>query len=265
MKLKVMTFNICHGAEYPELLKKYTTPLCFGYHKSEQLFLEPNIEELLDEWHKNVNLTPIARLIQTLDCDIIGLNEVRGAGEAAHYTNQAEWLASKTGRYFYFAKATEFPGEGSYGTALLSRFPIKSGETIPIPPIAEEPGREPRCLLKAVVEAQQDITVFVSHFGGHPLEQRNAVNCLLLEMKKTATPILFLGDLNAVPESDVLKPLYNQMEEAFSEGNPFTFPSFQPERKIDYIFASKPARFENSEVAETVISDHYPLRADVLF
>ena len=265
MKLKVMTFNICHGAEYPELLKKYTTPLCFGYHKSEQLFSEPNIQEILDEWQKNVNLTPVARLIQALDCDIIGLNEVRGAGEAAHYINQAEWLANQTDRYFYFAKATEFPGEGSYGTALLSRFPIQSGETIPVPPIAAESDREPRCILKAVVEAQQDITVFVSHFGGHPLEQRNAVNCLLSEMKKTATPILFLGDLNTVPESDVLKPVYHQMEEAFSEGNPFTFPSFQPERKIDYIFASKPAKFVNSEVVEEVISDHFPLRTEVWF
>ena len=265
MKLNVMTFNICHGADYPELLKKYPVPLCFGYDKNDDLCARSDFEEILREWRDSVTLDPVANLINRLDCDIIALNEVRGQGEAYYYTNQAEYLAKCTNRHFYFAKSVTFPGEGAYGTALLSRFPIKKAQTTPIPPISEHPGREPRCILKAVVEAEQEVTVFISHFGGLPLEQQMAVEVLRKEMEQVTTPVLFLGDLNAIPESKELQGVYERMGEAFAKENPATFPSFEPSRKIDYIFASKPARFSKAEVIKEIVSDHYPLVAEVLF
>lgn len=268
MKLKIMTFNICHGADYNRLVKNNTDPngpICFGYHKSEQLFHTADIQSILEEWNQSVNLKQVADVICQADCDIIGLNEVRGEGVSPYYTNQAEYLAKLCGLHYYFAPAVTFPNEGTYGTALLSRFPIKKGEIIPIPPMEGGENREPRCFLKALVQAECDITIFVSHFGGAKREQELGVDTLLHEMEKVCSPILFLGDLNMTPESDSLARIYTQMEEGFSLENPFTFPSFCPIRKIDYIFASKPVKFMNQTVIKTVVSDHFPLVAQAEF
>ncbi len=271
MNLKVMTFNICHGADYQELVKTNKSPngpLCFGYELTEKLFQEEHADAFIKTWHQSVNLEQIAEVIRQYDCDIIGLNEVRGAGDSPYYSNQAELLGKMTDRYFAFAKAVEFPGEGSYGTALLSRFPMKSCETVRIPAMEEAPNREPRVFLKAVLLVPQEVTVFVSHFGGHPREQELAVETFSKEIKEITTPILLMGDFNTTPDSGRLDPIYQTMDEAFAKENPFTFPSFHPVRKIDYIFAKNlrnSIHFPVRKVIPKVISDHYPLYAEVSF
>ena len=265
-----MTFNICHGADYKELVSTNQSPngpLCFGYECTEKLLKEENASQLIETWHKSVNLEQIAEVISQCDCDIIGLNEVRGAGKSPHYSNQAELLGKMTGRFSAFAQAVEFPGEGSYGTALLSRYPIQSCETVKIPPMKELPNREPRIFLKAVLLVPEEVTVFVSHFGGHPKEQELAAETFLTESKKITTPIFLMGDFNTAPDSGRLDTIYETMQEAFCEENPFTFPSFHPVRKIDYIFVKndgKPVRFFNQKVIQKIISDHYPLFAEVI-
>ena len=267
MKIKVMTFNICHGADYKQLVadnKSPNGPLCFGYAPTEKLFEEENVDELLTIWHKSVNLEQIAEVINRQDCDIIGLNEVRGAGDSPYYENQAEILGSLTGRHYVFSTAVDFPGEGSYGVALLSRFPISSVETVRIPPMEGE-NREPRIFLKATVLTPEEVTVFVSHFGGHPREQELAVETFLKECKQTTTPVLLMGDFNTTPDDGRLNNIYEMMEEAFFKDDSFTFPSFHPVRKIDYIFALKPAVFHDRQVVTSDVSDHYPLCAEVSF
>ncbi|MBO5409138.1 MAG: endonuclease/exonuclease/phosphatase family protein [Clostridia bacterium] len=271
MKLKVMTFNICHGADYGELLKINQSPngpLCFGYELTEQLLTEEHAEKLIETWHKSVNLEPVADLIRRYDCDIIALNEVRGEGESPYYSNQAEILGQMTNKNFAYAKAVEFPGEGSYGTALLSRFPIKSCETIRIPSMEEVPDREPRCFLKAVLLVPEELTVFVSHFGGHPKEQELAVETFLTESDNITTPVLLMGDFNTTPQDGRLSRIYDTMKEAFEKENFFTFPSFHPVRKIDYIFAKNSSQllhFSEQKVVTETVSDHYPLYAEILF
>ena len=266
-----MTFNICHGADYQELLatnKSPNGPLCFGYALTEKLLQEKNASELIESWHKNVNLAPVAEVIRRYDCDIIGLNEVRGAGKSPYYFDQAEKLGELTDRYFAFAKAVDFPNEGSYGTALLSRFPIIACETVRIPPMEDAPNREPRVFLKAVISTPKEVTVYVSHFGGHPREQQLAAETFLKDIQNVTTPILLMGDFNTTPQDGRLDGIYKVMEEAFSHENPFTFPSFHPVRKIDFIFASNPNQevsFAKQNVITEIVSDHYPLYAEVSF
>lgn len=268
MKLKVMTFNICHGADYRKLVSENSDscgPICFGYAPSEELFSKGDIQNVLDRWNQSVNLEQIADILRQSECDIIGLNEVRGEGPSPYYDNQAEILANLTGLHYFFAPAVEFPNEGSYGTAILSRFPIVSGEIVRIPPAKELSRREPRCFLKATVQAENAVTVLISHFGGHPREQEISVDTLLSQMTHLKTPVLFLGDLNTTPGDGILDRIYEKMEEAFFPENPATFPSFHPVRKIDYIFASGPAQFSEQRVLDVVASDHFPLVATVEF
>lgn len=67
----------------------------------------------------------MAKTITELGADIIGLNEMRGAGEDPEYTAQVERLAELTDmKDYYFASAVQIPNKGPYGNGILSKIPI---------------------------------------------------------------------------------------------------------------------------------------------
>jgi len=237
MKLKLMTFNICHGVDY-------------------QQFLETKEER--------VNLEKLGSYIKSTDRDIIGLNEVRDYCESLpEYLDQAKILGELTDRNYIFAKAIDLPGP--YGNGFLTKYPIKSYEVIPIPdPVIKEEDTyyETRCLLKVVLDVGKDITIFVSHFGCAKQERRLAVKTVLEEVKKVTTPVILMGDFNEPPKTDILAPLYEIFNEAFEDNNEFTIPSEKPCIKIDYIFYSKDIKLISSEVKRECISDHCAVIAD---
>lgn len=237
MKLKVMTYNIEHGLDYLQ------------YQKVKRDI---------------VNLDLSAQVINQENADIICLNEVRGEGPDALYTEQAEIMGEKTGRYAYFSKCIEFNGQNPYGDALLTRFQAASHRIIDIPDPEikdEDTYYETRKLFKAELELEKKITVFISHFGLAKSEQRNAVEVLLNEIKKVDTPIIFMGDLNMRPDDEIIQPIYEVLKEVYVSGGPATYPSVSPNEKIDYIFVSKDVKVLSANTIEKVVSDHLPVTA----
>lgn len=239
MKLKVMTYNIEHGLDF--LLYKKTRV-------------------------DNVNLDLSAEVIKSEDADIICLNEVRGKGETPLFVAQAELMGEKTNRFSYFSKCIDFENLGPYGDALLSRHPAENHciIDIPDPEIKDEPVYyETRKLFKAEFNLKKKITVFISHFGLAKAEQKNAVKVLLEELKKVNTPVIFMGDLNMTPDSEIIKPIYDVLNEVYVSGGPKTYPSPDPVDKIDYIFVSKDIKVLNVNTLNKVISDHLPVVAEI--
>ena len=238
MKLKLMTFNICHCEDYEHFLKT-----------KESI----------------INLEKFGSYIKSMDRDIIGLNEVRDFYEPdPEYLAEAKILGELTGRNHFFAKAINMPGP--YGNGFLCKYPIKACEVIPIPDPEvkdEDVYYETRCLLKATVDIGKDITVFVSHFGLAKKERINAVKTIVEEVKKVDTPVILMGDFNEQPNGEILAPLYEIFNEAFSKDNTFTFPSNDPCVKIDYIFLSKDIKVLSSEVKSDVVSDHCAVLCDI--
>lgn len=234
-----MTYNIQHGLDYVE------------YKKIKQ--------DIID-----MNLT--ATVINEADADIICLNEVRGKGKHPVFMEQAEIMGEKTNRNFVFSKCIEFPNLGPYGDALLARYPITNYEIIDIPDPQvkdEDVYYETRKLLKVEFELEKKITVFISHFGLAKAEQRNAVEVLLKEIKKVNTPVIFMGDLNITPDNEIIQPIYAVLKEVYTTGGPLTWPSHAPEIKIDYIFVSRDITVNNVITLEKVVSDHFPIVAEI--
>lgn len=239
MKLKVMTYNIQHGLDFVE------------YRKIKQDII-------------NLGLT--ATVINEQDADIVCLNEVRGKGKHPIFTEQTEEMGEKTNRYAAFSQCIEFPNLGPYGDALLARYPITDYEIIDIPDPQvqdEDVYYETRKLFKATFELEKTITVLISHFGLAKSEQRNAVEVLLREIKKVDTPIIFMGDLNITPNDEIIQPIYAELKEVYGAGGPLTWPSHAPEMKIDYIFVSKDIAVNHVETLEKVVSDHFPIVAEI--
>ena len=219
-----------------------------------------NTQHCLNFIEQKIDYQIMADAIKDLNPDIVGLNEMRDKGPDVEYENQTSILAELTGiKHHYFAKAFDVGGENPYGNALLSKYPIISAETIPVPELKIKEGtkyHEPRCLLKAKLEG--DITILVIHFGLNSDEHKNAVDTVLknLETQKC----ILMGDFNVTPENDVLNPIRNQMKDvAGCFDNPLlSFPSNKPELKIDYIFVSPDIEIVSADIPAIIASDHRP-------
>ena len=226
----------------------------------------------------------IAEVIKKLNPDIVGLQEVGRHGFAnfsAWETDfePAEYLAKKLGYHFYFAPAVVFQNKYPYGNALLTKYPIKSAKTVLIPDPEnkiDDGYFQTRSIL--VAELDNGITVLVTHFGVVKEEKQNAVQCAIELIKEIKTPVLLLGDLNMMPNDEILRPLFGVIKDvANGKNEPATWPvdedkfvgeyeatikniteQKQARRKIDYIFHSNELDVKSECVIQTKASDHKP-------
>ncbi len=224
-----------------------------------------NTQHCLNFIEKKIDFQVMADAIKSFNPDIVGLNEMRDKGRDPQYDNQTSILSELTGmKHHYFAKAIEVDGENPYGNALLSKLPILSSETIPVPDADPKTGSkyyETRCLLKAKLEG--GITVLVIHFGLNPDEQKNAVNTVLENIEKEKC--ILMGDFNVTPENEVLKPIRKCMKDVADCFNKplLSFPSDKPDKKIDYIFVSPDVEVISADIPGIIASDHRPHTATV--
>ena len=227
-----------------------------------------NTQHCLNYLEQKIDFDLMAKVILDLDADVVGLNEMRGAGADPEYTAQTEALAERTGMYYYFAPAIEVKGHGLYGNAFLSRLPIAQIEKVMIPdpdPATREdtPGYETRCVIRAVLE--NGVTVLVSHFGLHADEAQNAVQAALSLVKDEKC--ILMGDFNLPPESPLLLPIRARMKDTADafDAPKCSWPSDAPRTKIDYIFTSPDARVISADIPPIVASDHRPYFAEIEF
>ena len=222
-----------------------------------------NTQSCTNYLEKKIDYEIIAKAICDQDPDIVGLQEMRGAGEYPDFAN-VEKLSELTGMpYYYFAKALTWPN-GGYGNAFLSRIPILEAETvmIPDPEVRGYKGYyETRCILKAKLEG--GITVLVTHMGLNPDEHENAVKTVLANV--TEEKCILMGDFNMRPDNALLSPIYERMTDTATEfdGDKLSYPSDSPIAKIDYIFVSKDISVLSADIPAIVASDHRPHVAEI--
>lgn len=200
--------------------------------------------------------------------DILSLNEVQ------HCTSlcpdgkcQAQAVAEALDYpYFRFGRSIDYEG-GQYGNALLSRFPIAEWAVFPVPDIPEgerDGWFEPRSHLFCRLDlGGREIITLTSHYGLSDKEIRNAVQETLRLVGEAELPLIFMGDLNAHPDSPLLAPLFDMLTDSAAgmESPSLTFPSNRPSEKIDYLFHKGGFTTLRAWVPETTDSDHRPFCA----
>ena len=244
MKLSIASYNIYHG---------------------ENKWIQ------IETGEKIIDLKETANTIRSLDVDLCGLNEVRNQWGEEGFCNQAEVIARELGWHYYFAKAINIPG-GEYGNALVSRYPIRAVRLVPIETTPEE--RDPalryenRILLIADVEVEDKLlTVMVTHFGLRPQEKVKAVAVTTAAFGESASPTVFMGDLNIKPDSNEYAALSAVMLDTLPDptGEHPTFAHQKPMAKIDYIFTNSLCKTLDAKVPAVGISDHRPIVATIEF
>lgn len=205
-----------------------------------------------------IDYNAFAEYIRQTGADIVGLNEI--------YTGQEKELAERLGFDSYFAFG--YMEEGTpFGNGIVSRFKLSECETIaiPDPEIKKYDGYyEPRCVLSCKADTGENIiNINVTHFGLNPDEQENAVNTLSKTIKEKN--YVLAGDFNVKPDDKVLGFLRENLNDSAElfPSEKFSFPSDNPNRKIDYIFTSRDIKILSSDIPQVVISDHRPVTAEI--
>ncbi len=223
--VRVLTFNILHGA---------TTKGDFDLDK-------------------------IAEVINNVNPDFVALQEVDFKTNRARNYDLATELGLRTKMAPLFGKAMDFDG-GGYGEGVLSKYPIIASRNVPLP---HSPGNEPRSALEITVELPSGDTI---RFIGTHLEHQQESPDRLYQAQKindaflgNQFPTILAGDLNDTPKSKPIALLKRYWEDASGENQEPTYPSENPQKKIDYIFYRPTGLWKTLEtkvICDTIASDH---------
>lgn len=232
--LTVMTYNIHHGA---------------------------GIDGVLD-------LERIAQVIEKSGAEVIGLQEVDNHwSERSNWVNQPTWFAARLKMHYAYAANLDLPplnpGEPrrQYGTAVLSKYKIKSFENTLLPkyPTGEQRGLAVATVKVRGVDLRFANTHLTSNNNAERLEQANKVVELLVSSK---TSTMLVGDLNASPEKPEITTLTGVWRDTWAEvgvGPGYTIEADHPTARIDYILHSGRIRPASAQVVTTNGSDHLPV------
>lgn len=216
---------------------------------------------------QKIDFDVMAKAIKDCGADIVGLNEMRNKGSFEGYDNQTEILSKLTGiENYYFAQAVDLGENLPFGNGLLSKYQIKSVENISIPdpnPKMYDGYYQTRCILKAKLE--NGLTVMVTHFGLNPDEQQNAVDTIMANLEDEKC--ILVGDFNVLPDNEVLKPIKEKMVDTavYFKEPLLSWPSDNPERKIDYVFVTQDIEIIDADIPAIVASDHRPHTVTISF
>ncbi|MBR0235858.1 MAG: endonuclease/exonuclease/phosphatase family protein [Clostridia bacterium] len=143
--------------------------------------------------HGAEGLDKVAQAIYDVSPDIIGLEEVDVGCERSGYYDEPAELAkmAKLGHYAFF-KAISL-GEGEYGTAILSRYPILSFDAFQL----ESGGGERRSVGHAVVDIDgMKLDVFVTHLSYEDRTVRISQMKTIGKMLSGCESYALMGDFN---------------------------------------------------------------------
>lgn len=227
-----------------------------------------NIQHALDYQNQVIDTDLFVDAIRLYDADVCCLNEVRGEGPLDGYTNQTDAIGDGLNFFRYFGEAVKVDGTSPYGNAVVSRLPFKSHETVAIPEVenkSDDEYHEPRCVIRAIIEIEgKDVCFMNCHMGLSDGERIQAVKKICELIDETELPIILTGDFNTTPDDPVLNPIYERLldsdEKAVNKGM-YTYASYLPETKIDYIFYRN-LECIYSEVITEIYSDHFPIIAE---
>ncbi len=213
---------------------------------------------------ERLGLEAVADVIKRQAPDLVGLQEVDVEAGRSGGVDQAHRLGQLTGMTSLFRTAFSFADGGSYGVALLSRYPVLTSDRVLLPSSGEQ-----RVLATVDVELGPGkiLKVGITH-----LDLVQASRTLqVAEVKRVLSAVprsILFGDMNASPDEAAIVELSGFMQDAWARadsGPGNTIPVDVPNRRIDYIFLgsgiAKPTFVEVPD--ERAASDHRPVVAHV--
>ena len=203
-----------------------------------------------------LDMAVLAKDILSAAPDVVGLQEVDVRTERVQGRDTLAELAAAAGfAHYAFCRAIPFAG-GEYGTAILSRYPIRSFAVIPLPCTG---AREMRAVGQAVLDADGErVDVFNTHLSYESHALRLPQFEALAALTAPHPAWIPTGDFNTADTGCFA---------AFAGAclaNPGTYPTFPGTGEgIDNIVCSSPWRIADTGVLPHSHSDHLLLWAEL--
>lgn len=220
---------------------------------------------------RRYDLARIGRVLADERPDIAALQELECGGPRTADADQSSALATALGVQSNFC-ATRRDGDGSFGIAVLSAFPVVHRQQYDL----SYRRREPRYCLRVDLEVAPGavLHVFNCHLGlsvrERAFQQTEMVSDAILLSEDLRHPVVVMGDFNDRPISVVHRHLRRHFTDAFTAAGRRWGPTFKAgllPLRLDHIYLSDrirvvDCRVRNDELA-LVASDHRPVIASV--
>ncbi|MFP4660616.1 MAG: endonuclease/exonuclease/phosphatase family protein [Halanaerobiales bacterium] len=217
-----------------------------------------------------LDLDRIVEVIKYSGAEIIGLNEVDYLMRRSGFRNQVGYIAEKLGMNYAFG-ASEKQIAGSYGNAILSRYPIVRVENHELPSLVDKK-MEKRALIKSKIKISDDKSIYVlsTHLSLNCTERSKQIIWLEKFLSVFSEPYILMGDFNT--EIDEINYVLNENDITSSALIPIpvllqrkTYPSVNPVKGVDMYFSSLSFEVKDSHTINTTASDHLPVYLEVEF
>jgi len=210
-----------------------------------------------------LDMESLAQVIEENDPDIVALQEISRGWLVSGRLDMLTWLSQRLDLPYVFGPTAD----PFWGNAILSRYPVVEVTEYDLPP-------RNLFILRGLTVASIDlgdgdqIQVVATHF--HHVEEDSGVRKVqsqfVVDLWDGAQGTVFLGDLNAEPEAPEMGILRDAgLSDATTgeDGAEPTFPSYDPEKRIDYIWVSPDLSTRDIEVPKSTASDHLPVMAEI--
>lgn len=230
---------ICVGTIVGVLILEF--PIMQGEPTTSIRVLSYNIQQGIDD-NANKNFDGQFEEISQLDADIIGLQESDTCRISSGNSDVVRFINNKLKLYSYFGPKTV---TGTFGLALLSKYPIESAKTFYMTSIGEQ---------TATLEAQITIkgrtyNIFVTHLGNYVSTSVDRSQIIqqeeILQRIKGLTNVILMGDFNFRPGTEQYKITTDVLYDCWSVATistvdtvPKSWESRLPEERIDHMFVS---------------------------
>lgn len=191
----------------------------------------------------------IARVIRQHAPDIIALQAVRKDPASENGKDQAAQLADRLPEFKHvvFVAAAQHGDGRQDGSAFLSRVPFEQTQHHALSLGTESPNKAEDPATRIILFAHLSsptLSIFNSHYSWVYPQAASNLQEALNYMRQIDGPALIVGDLNTVPDSDLMRRLaaegwidvwtYLRPQEAG-----YTFESNAPDKRIDYVWARR--------------------------
>ena len=218
-----------------------------------------NTEGLLD-------MEELTRIIQRQQPDIVALQEISRGWVIDGAFDMLTWLSQELDMPFVWGPSAD----SVWGNAILSRYPISWSDNIAMPNNDMLLLKRSMTIANIDIGAGESLWILATHL--HHIENepqiRNVQVKAILEQWDERQSAVILGDLNATPgdgEINLLREsgLLDAFKESGNTQKGYTYPSYAPIERIDYIWISPDLSARNFVVGQSQGSDHMPVSATI--
>ena len=199
----------------------------------------------------------LARVIEQANPDIVGLQEVERGWYIDSSLDLAMWLSRRLQMPFVYGPTAD----RVWGNAILSRYPIKQWGNVALPP-RDLPLKRGFLWARVDLGSGDELLFIVTHYddAASATANRQLQSAEIVKFWNQQPRTIIVGDLNAKPDAkEIALPRDAGLNDAFAtigKGDGFSWPSYKPNQRIDYIWFSPDLMVRDLVMPPSTASDH---------